>query len=108
MTMEQENEINLGECVVPVELVAVHVFPRVMRTGPLQGDRGGIHVDGPQSGWLAWDALLCLDLHRRRQGTGTNTGFGLYADCVDSVRRQVTNGRQQIVIHHLRVPRSCR
>ncbi len=62
----KRSSVYLGEGVVPVEFVAVDVFAGVVRSGPLERDRGGRDADGAQSGRLAGDAVLRLDLNGRR------------------------------------------
>ena len=101
---ERERPTYFGERVVPVEFVAVDTFARVMRSCPFERDRSGRNVNGPQSRRLTGHALLSLDLDGSRQGTAANARLGLDADRVNRVRRQVANGRQRVVVHHLRVP----
>lgn len=97
-----------GERVVPVEFVAVDIFARVMRSCPFERDRSGRDVDGPQSRRLAGHAVLGLDLDGRRQRSTADARLRLHADRVNRVRRQVADGRQRVVVHHLRVPRRDR
>lgn len=79
-----------------------------MRPGPFERDGRCRDVDGPQSGRLARNAVLRLDLDGRRQRSTSDARFGLDADRVDRVRSQIADGRQQIMVDHLRVPRRDR
>lgn len=42
------------------------------------------------------------------QRTGADAGDGLHANGVNCERHQIADGRQEVVIHHLRVPRRYR
>lgn len=48
--------------------------------------------------------MLRFDLDRVGHRTGTHRREGLHPDGVDGVRRQLRDGRQLAVVHHLRVP----
>ena len=52
--------------------------------------------------------MLRLDLDRSGQRTTSDAGFRLHPDGVDGVGSQVADGGQQIVVHHLGVPRRYR
>lgn len=48
--------------------------------------------------------MLCFDVDRCREWSRSYVCHSLHPDGVDGVRREVADGRQLVVVHHLRVP----
>lgn len=49
-------------------------------------------------------SLLCFDVDRCRKRSRADIGDGLHPNSVNGVRYEFADGRQLVVVHHLRVP----
>lgn len=95
---------HIGVGVIPVKLIRDDILAGVGRFRPRECNRRLANGRGLQVPWLTGHALLRLHLERLAERTRTDTGESLNANGVDGVRLQVTDGRQLVVVHHLRLP----
>lgn len=74
------------------------------RLGPCERDRGLADGGRAKILRLARYTLLRFDRDRGAQRAGTYARKCLHSDSIDCVRFQLANGRQLVIIDHLRLP----
>lgn len=94
--------------VIPVQLIAENILSAMSGFAPLERYFGLPDLDRRKHFGLTRYPLLCFDLHWHTERSRTDARECLDSYGIDSVWRQLRDGCQLAVIHHLVLPRCHR